>query len=135
MFNTPLETSRSASRHAGTIALFVAAVGLSLLTRSALAQPASAPSANPASGTAAALAAEGRTIAQRDCVECHVVVPSSKPGWTDAPAFDVIANRRGETAARISAAVQKGHIDMLNDQRPKPEADAIAAYIISLRKR
>ena len=101
----------------------IAAVGLMLTALAAIAQPAPNP------------VAAGRKLAEQDCVKCHVVVPTGKSGWTDAPAFDVIANRAGATAARLSATVQKGHIDMLNDQRPKPEADAIAAYIISLRKR
>jgi mono/diheme cytochrome c family protein len=103
--------------------LAVAMAGLLLTVRAAIAQPAPSP------------VAEGKKLAVQDCVQCHVVIPTGKPGWTDAPAFDVIANRPGATAARLSATVQKGHIHMLNDQRPKPEADAIAAYIISLRKR
>ena len=68
------------------------------------------------------------------CQQCHVIVPSNGAGWTDAPSFESIANRSGQTAAALSATIQKPHLHMLNDQRPKPEADLLAAYIISLRK-
>ena len=77
--------------------------------------------------------AMGKNLARQDCVQCHVVERTGKRGWTDAPTFAVIANRPGTTAAGLSDTIQKGHIHMLNDQRAKPEADAIAAYIMSLR--
>lgn len=87
--------------------------------------------AQPAPGDAAA----GRQLAEQYCVSCHVIVPSSQRGWTDAPSFEAIANRPGVTQAQLSTVAQKPHENMLNDQRPKAEADAIAAYIMSLRKR
>jgi len=80
-------------------------------------------------------AASGKALAEQYCVSCHVIVPSNQAGWTDAPPFAAIANRPGATAASLSAIIQKPHMNMLNDKRPKPEADALAAYIISLRKR
>ncbi|MCW3473440.1 c-type cytochrome [Limobrevibacterium gyesilva] len=79
-------------------------------------------------------AATGQTLAQQLCSRCHVVVPSGQRGWTDAPAFDAIANRQGATAAKLSAVIQKPHLHMLNTGLPQDQADAIAAYIISLRK-
>jgi len=79
--------------------------------------------------------ATGRNLAGQYCVTCHVITPSEQGSWTDAPKFTAIANRPGITAAAISATVQKSHVNMMNDQRPKPEADAIAAYVMSLRKR
>ena len=79
-------------------------------------------------------AATGRNLAEQLCSQCHVVVPSGQPGWTDAPAFDAIANGQGATAAKLSAFIQKPHMHMLNTGRPQGEADAIAAYIISLHK-
>jgi mono/diheme cytochrome c family protein len=99
----------------------VIAAGLPVTAPDALAQPAPNP------------VAMGKELARQDCVQCHVVAPTGKGGWTDAPAFAVIANRPGTTAAGLSDTIQKGHIHMLNDQRPKPEADAIAAYIMSGR--
>jgi mono/diheme cytochrome c family protein len=97
--------------------------GLLAMVQSAAAQPAPNP------------VAPGKQLAQQYCVQCHVIVPSTKPGWTDAPAFDAIANRPGVTAAKLSEVAQKPHMHMMNDERPKNEADAIAAYIISLRHR
>ena len=78
--------------------------------------------------------ATGKSLAQQYCATCHVVTPTGHGGWTDAPRFDAIANRAGESADKLSTFIQKGHLNMLHDQRPKPEADAIAAYILSLRK-
>jgi mono/diheme cytochrome c family protein len=79
--------------------------------------------------------AEGKQLAQQYCVTCHVITPTGNGGWTDAPRFDAIANRPDVSAAQISAFLGKPHMNMLNDQRPKAEADAIATYILSLRKR
>jgi mono/diheme cytochrome c family protein len=84
--------------------------------------------AQPVPNTAAA----GKQLAQQYCVSCHIITSSGTGGWTDAPRFDAIANRL--SAEQISAFVQKPHMNMLNDQRPKAEADAIATYILSLRK-
>jgi cytochrome c len=76
----------------------------------------------------------GQNLAQQYCAECHIVVPSSASGWTDAPAFDAIANRQGTTEKTISTYIQQPHMHMLNTGRPPAEANEIAAYIISLRK-
>ena len=77
--------------------------------------------------------AMGLDIAQRLCSECHVVISSNKGGWTDAPAFEVIANRPTATATALSRFIQQPHMHMLNSARPPREADAISAYIMSLR--
>jgi mono/diheme cytochrome c family protein len=79
--------------------------------------------------------ASGKRLAEQLCVDCHIIAPSGTAGWTDAPAFGAIANRPGLTVAGLSAIIQKPHLHMLNAERPKNEADALAAYIISLRKR
>ncbi len=78
--------------------------------------------------------AAGAQLAQQLCSQCHVVEPSGRTGWTNAPAFEAIANRPGETAAKISAFIQQPQPQMLHTNRPKGEADALAAYIISLRR-
>ncbi|MBS0562134.1 MAG: hypothetical protein JSR21_18975 [Proteobacteria bacterium] len=77
----------------------------------------------------------GRTMAKRDCSQCHNITPGGGGSWTSAPSFQSIADRPGQTAAAISAYLQKRHVQMLRDNRPKPEADAIAAYIASLREK
>ena len=66
---------------------------------------------------------------------CHQIAPSSKRGWTDAPAFEAIANRPGSTTEMLSAKIQQPHMKMLNTERPAAEANDIAVYIMSLRKR
>lgn len=80
------------------------------------------------------IAATGQKLAQQYCSECHAIAPNARGNWTDAPAFDAIANRPDTTAAKLSAFIQQEHAHMLNTARPRGEADAIAAYIISLRQ-
>jgi cytochrome c2 len=82
-----------------------------------------------------ASAAAGKQLAVQNCQECHVVEPTGQGGWTDAPSFAAIAHRPGVSVAALSEAIQKPNADMLHLGRPKAEADAIAAYIVSLRRR
>lgn len=96
----------------------------------AFAWPAPRAEAQAASGAVPS----GKSLAQQYCATCHVTTAAGTGGWTDAPRFDAIANRPGESVQQLSSFIQKGHLNMLHDQRPKPEADAIAAYILSLRK-
>jgi len=80
-------------------------------------------------------AAVGQQLAEQYCVECHVVSPSGKSGWTDAPAFDAIANRPDTTLQTLSTIIERPHLNMMNTGRPPEEARDIAAYIMGLRKR
>jgi cytochrome c len=80
-------------------------------------------------------AAAGLKLAQKNCAGCHQIAPSGKRGWTDAPAFEAIANRPGSTVETLSATIQKPHMKMLNTGRPPAEANEIAVYIMSLRQR
>ncbi len=75
----------------------------------------------------------GLALSQKYCTECHVVTPSASKGWTDAPTFESIANRSGATVATLTAIIEKPHMKMLNVERPRNEAQAIATYIMSLR--
>jgi mono/diheme cytochrome c family protein len=77
----------------------------------------------------------GLKLAQQFCVQCHMVASSSKQGWTDAPSFESIANRAGNTVPKLVAFIQQPHMHMLNTGRSPAEADEIATYIISLRKK
>ncbi len=99
----------------------LAASGLVLL-------PAVAGAAPPAK------AAAGLQLAQKYCTECHQVVPSRTTSWTDAPDFEVIANRPHSTVAGLDSFIRKPHMKMLNTERPPPEANEIATYIMTLRK-
>jgi mono/diheme cytochrome c family protein len=79
--------------------------------------------------------AEGRRIAERYCARCHVVAPGGGAGWTDAPAFVEIAQDPKVTRAWMRDFVTKLHMHMLNTDRSPAEADAITAYLLSLRRR
>ena len=79
-------------------------------------------------------AAAGLTLAQKYCAECHQVTPSRTTSWTDAPDFEVIANRPHVTVASLDSFIQKPHMKMLNTERPPAEANELATYIITLRK-
>jgi cytochrome c len=79
-------------------------------------------------------ASDGHKLAQRYCAVCHVIAPSPVRGWTDAPSFEAVANRKGTTTRALSTFIQHPHMDMENTGRPPGEANDIAAYIFSLRK-
>ncbi|HBK06949.1 MAG TPA: cytochrome C [Acetobacteraceae bacterium] len=76
----------------------------------------------------------GQTLAEQYCARCHMIAPSASKGWTDAPAFDAIANRPTTTLANLTTFIQQPHMHMLNTGRPPAEASALATYILSLRK-
>jgi mono/diheme cytochrome c family protein len=78
--------------------------------------------------------AAGQKLADQICSNCHVIAATSKPAWTDPPPFAVIANRPATTNADLIAHIQKQHANMPATARPAAEANAIAAYILSLRK-
>ena len=87
----------------------------------------------PAARSAPGSVSTGQSIAQRDCTQCHVITPGGGSGWTSAPSFESIANRQNETASALSAYIQKSHLHMLHDKRTPADANAIAAYIMSLK--
>jgi len=66
-------------------------------------------------------------------VTCHVPSESNQSGWTDAPAFPVIAARGGMSAARIEALLQTSQMHNLNLPRSPTEAADSAAFVMSLR--
>lgn len=83
--------------------------------------------------SAAAQVATGKTIAEQSCARCHIVAPGGGTGWTDAPPFQALADRDGASSAKLSAFIQQPHMHMLDTARPPAEANALAAYIMSLR--
>ena len=83
---------------------------------------------------AQAPASVGQRLATQYCARCHIVTPTGSGGWTNAPAFQTIADNKQSSAARLSTFIQTEHEKMLNTGRPRNEADEIAAYIISLRR-
>ena len=89
--------------------------------------------AAPAFAASPAQIQSGQNLARQYCSECHVVAPSPSKGWTDAPAFDAIANNPSNTAAKLAQFIEQPHMHMMNTGRPAPEAAALAAYILSLK--
>ena len=77
---------------------------------------------------------EGHRLAQ-PCARCHVIVANGPPSWTDAPSFESIANRPGVKRAWLVDFVQKQHVHMLTDIYTPAQADSIASYILSLRRK
>lgn len=77
----------------------------------------------------------GHQLAQAHCRQCHVIDPGGAGGWTDAPSFPDIAGRPTTNAAALMAVMSKPHLDMLYMPQPQPDAAALAAYILSLRRR
>lgn len=77
--------------------------------------------------------ADGQRIAAGLCARCHVIAPTGAGSWTDAPPFEAIANRPGMTRDWLANFVQQPHMHMLTDDYTRPQADSIAAYIMSLR--
>lgn len=113
-----------ASRTLGRLITFrlIAAAGLALAPHMVFADP-------------APRTAVGQKLAQQYCAECHVIAPNGKRGWTDAPAFDAVANRPGTTMPTLTTFIERPHMHMENTGRPPAEANEIAAYILSLRQR
>ena len=82
---------------------------------------------------AAAQVAGGKALAEQYCTRCHVIAQGGGTGWTDAPTFQALAKRDGASAAKLSSFIQQPHMHMLDTARPPAEANALAAYIMSLR--
>ena len=78
--------------------------------------------------------AEGRRIAEQNCARCHIVQPAGGTGWTDAPPFVEIAQNPKITRAWMRDFVTRLHMHMLNTDRTQAEADALTAYLLSLRR-
>ena len=78
--------------------------------------------------------AAGQKLAQKYCADCHVIESTPKPAWNDPPPFQTTANRPDVTAASLAAHIRKPHGNLATNARPRAEADALAAYVLSLRR-
>lgn len=78
-------------------------------------------------------AVKGKALAQANCVRCHVITPSGKASWTNAPSFSAIANRPGVTKQSLERTIGQPHMKMLNLPRGPAETRQLSAYILSLR--
>jgi cytochrome c len=83
----------------------------------------------------AADANHGKTLAQRWCVNCHLVVPDQTSATTDAPPFASVAKRPGFDEARLAFFLLDPHPKMPNMQLTRDDASDLAAYIASLGPR
>ncbi|MBS0639234.1 MAG: cytochrome c [Acetobacteraceae bacterium] len=86
-----------------------------------------------AAGAADSDIAKGKALAQANCTRCHVITPTGKSGWTNAPSFMAIANRPGMTKASLEQTISQPHMKMLNLPRSPAEARQLTAYILSLK--
>ncbi|NJM34832.1 MAG: cytochrome c [Rhodomicrobium sp.] len=89
-----------------------------------------------AAPSSAADAVRGQELARSLCSNCHIVGPGEARAVVNAdiPSFMAIAAKEGQSEDKIKAAIISPHPIMPNVQLTKPELDAVAAYIMSLKK-
>jgi mono/diheme cytochrome c family protein len=82
-------------------------------------------------------AKNGRHIAQKLCVGCHIVGPQAAGASVsaDVPSFQSIADKPGQDAAGIAGAIVVPHPPMPQIQLTREEIGDVAAYILTLRSR
>ncbi|MBB4367900.1 mono/diheme cytochrome c family protein [Bradyrhizobium sp. cir1] len=85
----------------------------------------------PRSGSRAV--SEGHRLAQAWCQPCHAVERYGPGFFDNAPSFQAIADRRGTTALSLKVFWRTSHQNMPNLVISPEQADALAAYILSLR--
>ena len=79
--------------------------------------------------------AQGRDLAGRLCAVCHMNPgQGEKTGPMGVPAFAAIANRRAQDHDRIVAWLRSRPAIMPDHNVTWAEADALAAFIMSLRE-
>lgn len=78
--------------------------------------------------------AAGKALAGDKCAQCHVVIPGSGAGWTNAPSFDQIANRPTTSAAWLTRFIPQDHARMINYNFNQAQIRQLSAYIMSLRQ-
>lgn len=84
---------------------------------------------------ASRMAAEGHRLAQAWCQSCHAIEPHMTDFFDEAPSFQAIADRRGTTALSLKVFWRTSHQNMPNIVISPEQADALSAYILSLRGR
>jgi cytochrome c len=81
-----------------------------------------------------AIAAAGHEVAQRWCINCHVIGPEQVRGSDQAPTLRAIADRPGTTAASLRAFLAVPHGKMPDQALSNADIDAVSAYILSLKR-
>lgn len=78
---------------------------------------------------------DGRRLAEKLCVSCHIVgADTSNTVNADVPGFVTIANRPNQSAERIAGRLISPHPPMPRISLTRDEIRHLAAYIMSLRK-
>lgn len=78
----------------------------------------------------------GRTLALRECQQCHEVEPGERQGkLPDPPAFQILADDPAMTALALRVFVRTPHANMPNLILRDAEVDDIVAYIHSLKSK
>ncbi|AWL96376.1 c-type cytochrome [Bradyrhizobium ottawaense] len=76
---------------------------------------------------------EGHRLAEAWCQSCHAVEPHMAGFFDEAPSFQAIAERSGTTALSLKVFWRTSHQNMPNLVIAPEQADALSAYILSLR--
>jgi mono/diheme cytochrome c family protein len=76
----------------------------------------------------------GRAVAQRWCVNCHVIGPSQAQGSDQTASLRAIANKRGTTSGSLHAFLAVPHGKMPDQALSNADLDAVVAYILSLKR-
>ncbi|MBR0961764.1 c-type cytochrome [Bradyrhizobium japonicum] len=77
--------------------------------------------------------AEGHRLAQAWCQSCHAIEPHMAGFFDEAPSFQAIADRHGTTALSLKVFWRTSHQSMPNLVISPEQAEALSAYILSLR--
>ena len=78
--------------------------------------------------------ADGRPLAERWCMACHVIERESPTLAPDrGPSFPVIAARPSTTPESLRRYLSTGHTHMPDFALSRYESNALIAYILSLR--
>jgi len=112
------------SRYTGRTSSFVAVIAAILLLASspfAVAQDAGDVS-------------QGHRLAEKWCVNCHVVAPDSRSGTSNgAPTFASVAHMKSATPMSLQVFLQTPHNRMPDLHLSREEIDDLVSYILSLR--
>ena len=86
-------------------------------------------------GARAQDAANGKTIAQVWCANCHNIGTAGQSSARDAPpSLGEIARRRSTTLASLAAFLRRPHAGMPDFNLSRAEIDDVSMYILSLRR-
>ncbi len=90
-----------------------------------------------AGGAHAADTSAGKAVAQKLCINCHIVEPGGavQNAAPDVPSFAAISDKAGQTEQHLRAFIMNPHPPMPEVQLTTYELDNIVAYILSLKDR